>query len=66
MQEVAMLIELIEYMRKCQRAFFEARKKNLPEATRYLELSKNAEKQVDDFCKEFRKQEAAAKAPELF
>lgn len=66
MQEVVVLIELIEYMRKCQRAYFAARKGNYPEAATFLEKSKAAEKAVDDFCKEFRKQEAAAKTPELF
>lgn len=66
MNEVIKIIELIEYMRVCQRAYFQARRNNLPEASTYLDKSKAAEKAVDDFCKEFRNQEAKAKTPELF
>lgn len=65
-QNIEKFVQLVEEMRKCQRAYFAARKGNYPEAAIFLEKSKAAEKAVDDFCKEFRNQEAKAKAPELF
>lgn len=64
--ELIKLVELVEEMRKNQRAFFAARKGNYPEASTYLDKSKAAEKAVDDFCKQFRELEVKAKAPELF
>ena len=48
-------VSLVRKMRQLQRAYFEARRQNLPEASTTLNKCKQVEREVDSFLKDYGK-----------